>query len=490
MPNKDEIRTGLSFDDVLLVPARSSVLPKDVDLSTRVTRNVQINIPIVSAAMDTVTEAAMAVALAREGGIGIIHKNLSAEEQAMEVDKVKRSQSGIITTPISLKPWDKVGKAASLMKRYHISGIPITDEEGYLVGILTNRDLRFHTDFTIQIKDAMTKDGLVTAPPGTSLDEAMKILHTYRIEKLPLVDSKGLLIGLITFKDIIKARDFPNSCKDDTGRLRVGAAVSAGGEKELSRAQALVDAEADILVVDSAHGHSVHVADTVRILKSHFPDKDILAGNVVTPEGALDLIKAGADGVKVGVGPGSICTTRVVAGVGMPQLSAVIDVSQAAGAAGVPVIADGGIKFSGDIVKALAGGAQAVMIGNLFAGTEESPGEMITYMGRNYKIHRGMGSIRAMQKGSKTRYMQFESEAEKLVPEGIEGRVPYRGPLSAYVYQLVGGVRSGMGYCGCMTIRDLQEASAFVQVTQAGLIEGHPHDITITEEPLNYQITR
>ncbi len=490
MAKTDEIRTGLSFDDVLLVPARSSILPKDVDLTTRVTRNVQINIPIVSAAMDTVTEAALAVALAREGGIGIIHKNLSAEEQAMEVDKVKRSQSGIITTPISLKPRDKVGKAASLMKRYHISGIPITDDDGHLVGILTNRDLRFHTDFTIRIEEAMTKEGLVTAPPGTSLDEAMKILHTYRIEKLPLVNSKGILVGLITFKDIIKARDFPNSCKDDTGRLRVGAAVSAGREKELPRAQALVDAEADLLVVDSAHGHSVLVADTVRILKSHFPNMDILAGNVVTAEGAADLIAAGADGVKVGVGPGSICTTRVVAGVGMPQLTAVLDTVQTACKAGVPVIADGGIKFSGDVVKALAGGAHAVMIGNLFAGTEESPGEMITYMGRNYKIHRGMGSIRAMQKGSKSRYMQFESEADKLVPEGIEGRVPFRGPLSAYVYQLVGGVRSGMGYCGCSTIKELQEKVTFVQVTQAGLIEGHPHDITITEEPLNYQITR
>ncbi len=490
MQHFEEIKTGLSFDDVLLVPSKSEIIPKNVEVSTKLTRNINLNIPIVSAAMDTVTEASLAVALAREGGIGIIHKNFTEAEQAAEVDRVKRSQSGIITAPISLKPYDKVGAAASLMKRYHISGIPVTDDDGRLVGILTNRDLRFQVDFTLRIGEVMTKDRLITAAPGTSLEQAMEILHKYRIEKLPLVDDHGMLKGLITFKDIIKTRDFPNSCKDETGRLRVGAALSSGGEKELKRAQALVDAEVDVLVVDSAHGHNVMVADTVRIIKHHFPNMDVIAGNVVTIEGARDLIAAGADAVKVGVGPGSICTTRVVAGVGVPQLTAVMEVAQEAAKQGIPVIADGGIKFSGDIVKALAGGAHTVMVGNLFAGTAESPGEVITYMGRNYKLHRGMGSVKAMQKGSKTRYMQFESETDKLVPEGIEGRVPFRGSLSAYVHQLVGGVRSGMGYCGCATIEELHKYKTFVRVTQAGLIEGHPHDITITEEPLNYQITR
>ncbi len=490
MQHIDDIRTGLSFDDVFLVPARSEVIPKDVTLATRLTRSVNLNIPIISAAMDTVTEATLAVALAREGGIGIIHKNFSEEEQAAEVDKVKRSQSGIITTPISLKPYDKVGKAASLMKRYHISGVPITNDESKLVGILTNRDLRFQVDFTVRIEEVMTKDRLITAKPGTSLEEARKILHQYRIEKLPLVDEHGFLKGLITFKDIIKSRDFPLSCKDDGGRLRVGAALSAGGEKELKRAQALADADVDVLVVDSAHGHNVMVANTVRVIKHHFPNIDLIAGNIVTAEGTRDLIEAGADAVKVGVGPGSICTTRVVAGVGVPQLSAVMEAAEEANKYDVPVIADGGIKFSGDIVKALAGGASTVMIGNLFAGTEESPGEVISYMGRTYKIHRGMGSIKAMQKGSKTRYMQFDIESDKLVPEGIEGRVPFRGSLSAYVHQLIGGVKSGMGYCGCATLEKLRKEAKFVQVTQAGVKEAHPHDITITEEPLNYQVTR
>ncbi len=490
MQRIEDIRTGLSFDDVLLVPSKSEVVPKDTDVSTKLTKSIKLNIPIVSAAMDTVTESVLAVALAREGGIGIIHKNFSEQEQASEVDKVKRSQSGIITAPISLSPHDKVGAAASLMKRYHISGIPVTDDEGRLVGILTNRDLRFHADFTLRIEEVMTKDRLITAEPGTSLEQAMEILHRYRIEKLPLVDAKGILKGLITFKDIIKTRDFPRSSKDATGRLMVGAALSAGGEKELKRAQALVDAEVDVLVVDSAHGHHKMVAETVRIIRHHFPDMEIIAGNIVTPEGAEALIKAGADAVKVGVGPGSICTTRVVAGVGVPQLTAVMHTAQLAKKHGIPVIADGGIKFSGDIVKALAGGADTVMVGNLFAGTAESPGEVMTYMGRNYKLHRGMGSVKAMQKGSRARYMQHETEADKLVPEGIEGRVPYRGPLAAYVHQLVGGIRSGMGYCGCSTIEELQKNAEFMQVTQAGFIEGHPHDITITEEPLNYQISR
>lgn len=485
-----EIRKGLSFDDVLLVPAKSEVVPRDVDISTRLTRNISLQIPLVSAAMDTVTEARLAIALAREGGIGIIHKNLSIEEQAAEVDKVKRSQSGIITTPISLNPENTVQDAVDLMARYHISGIPVTDIQGKLVGILTNRDLRFHSDLSMPLSKAMTKDHLITAKPGTSLDEASELLHTYRIEKLPLVDEDGVLKGLITFKDIMKARDYPNSCKDDTGRLRVGAALSTG-DGELERAEALVAADVDLLVVDSAHGHNVMVAETVRMIKSRFPDTDVIAGNIVTAEAAKALIEAGADALKVGVGPGSICTTRVVAGVGVPQFTAVVDVVGVAKEYGVPVIADGGIKFSGDIVKAIAAGADSVMIGNLFAGTAESPGEVITHMGRNYKVHRGMGSIKAMQKGSKARYMQSEvQDAEKLVPEGIEGRVPYRGPLSAYVHQLVGGLRAGMGYCGCATVGEMKERVSFIQVTQSGINESHPHDITITEEPLNYQITR
>ncbi|MCF7942468.1 MAG: IMP dehydrogenase [Spirochaetia bacterium] len=485
-----EIRKGLSFDDVLLVPAKSEIVPRDVNTQTRISRNITVQIPLVSAAMDTVTESRLAIALAREGGIGIIHKNLSIEEQAAEVDKVKRSQSGIITSPIALKPDDTVKDAMDLMARYHISGIPVTDDEGRLAGILTNRDLRFHTDYQMPLSEAMTRDNLITARPGTSLDEASTLLHTHRIEKLPIVDEHGILKGLITFKDIMKARDYPNSCKDQSGRLRVGAALSTG-PGELERAAALVAAEVDLLVVDSAHGHNVMVAETVRMIKKAFPDVDVIAGNIVTGEAALALIEAGADAVKVGVGPGSICTTRVVAGVGVPQFTAVMDVAEVAAAHGIPVIADGGIKFSGDIVKAIAAGADIVMIGNLFAGTEESPGEVITHMGRNYKVHRGMGSVKAMQKGSKARYMQSEvNDAEKLVPEGIEGRVPFRGQLSAYVHQLIGGLRAGMGYCGCATIEQMKKNGSFIQVTQSGINESHPHDITITEEPLNYQISR
>jgi IMP dehydrogenase len=486
----NDIRKGLSFDDVLLVPAESDIVPKDTDTATRLTASITLNIPLVSAAMDTVTESRLAVALAREGGIGIIHKNMTVQEQAGEVEKVKRSQSGVITAPISLRPEHTVQEAADLMARYHISGIPVTDERSRLVGILTNRDLRFQADYAVPLSAVMTKERLVTAKPGTSLDEASALLHTHRIEKLPIVDSSGILVGMITYKDIIKARDYPSSCKDSAGRLRVGAALGSGGEAELERAQALIDAEADVLVVDSAHGHNRMIAQTVRILKSHFPRIEIIAGNIVTAEAADALIKAGADAVKVGVGPGSICTTRVVAGVGVPQLTAVMDTARRAAQSDIPVIADGGIKFSGDIVKALAAGAHAVMIGNLFAGTAESPGNVITHMGRNYKVHRGMGSVKAMERGSRTRYMQDEIEAAKLVPEGIEGRVPFRGALSDYVHQLVGGLRSGMGYCGCRTIGDLHARAQFIQVTQAGLIESHPHDITITEEPLNYQVSR
>ncbi len=485
-----EIRKGLSFDDVLLVPSESKIVPRDVITKTRISRNIELQIPLVSAAMDTVTESRLAIALARQGGIGIIHKNLSIEEQAAEVDKVKRSQSGIITSPISLNPDNTVQDATDLMERYHISGIPVTDEKGKLVGILTNRDLRFHEDFDMKLSEAMTCKNLITAAPGTSLDEASALLHTHRIEKLPIVDDEGILQGLITFKDIMKAKDYPNSCKDESGRLRVGAALSTG-EAEIERARALVAADVDLLVVDSAHGHNVMVAETVRMIKKEFPQVDVVAGNIVTKEAAEALITAGVDAIKVGVGPGSICTTRVVAGVGVPQFTAVMDVAEVAREHGVPVIADGGIKFSGDIVKAIGAGADVVMIGNLFAGTAESPGEVITHMGRNYKVHRGMGSVKAMQKGSKARYMQSDvKDAEKLVPEGIEGRVPFRGALSSYVHQLIGGLRAGMGYCGCATIADMQKNAAFIQVTQSGLHESHPHDITITEEPLNYQITR
>jgi IMP dehydrogenase len=484
------MKQGLSFDDVLLVPGRSEIVPREVDTKTRLTGRIELNVPLLSAAMDTVTEARLAIALAREGGIGIIHKNLTIEQQADEIDKVKRSQSGVISSPISLSPEHTVQDAVDLMAKYHISGIPVTETSGKLVGILTNRDLRFHSDFNMPLSKAMTRERLITAAPGTSLEEASSLLHTYRIEKLPIVDADGYLKGLITFKDIIKARDYPNSCTDSLGRLRVGAALSTG-ELELERAQALLNAGADVLVVDSAHGHNVMVSQTVRMIKSHFPDAQVIAGNIVTAQAARDLIDAGADALKVGVGPGSICTTRVVAGVGVPQLTAVMDVVEEAAPSGIPVIADGGIKFSGDISKAIAAGASAVMIGNLFAGTAESPGEIISHMGRSYKVHRGMGSVKAMQKGSKSRYMQSEvKEADKLVPEGIEGRVPFRGALSDYVHQLVGGLRAGMGYCGCATISQMHERAQFIQVTQAGVTESHPHDITITEEPLNYQITR
>jgi IMP dehydrogenase len=484
------IRQGLSFDDVLLVPGHSEIVPREVDTRTKLTKHIELQIPLMSAAMDTVTESRLAVALARVGGIGIIHKNLTIAQQADEVDKVKRSQSGVISSPISLSPDHTVQDAVDLMAKYHISGIPVTESSGKLAGILTNRDLRFHSDFSMPLSEAMTKDRLITAAPGTSLEEASKLLHTYRIEKLPIVDEKGYLRGLITFKDIMKARDYPNSCKDSHGRLRVGAALSTG-KQEVERAEALLAAGVDVLVVDSAHGHNIMVAETVRMLKARFPESEIIAGNIVTREAARELIAAGADALKVGVGPGSICTTRVVAGVGVPQLTAVMDVVEEASRSGIPVIADGGIKFSGDIVKAIAAGASSVMIGNLFAGTAESPGEMISHMGRSYKVHRGMGSVKAMQKGSKARYMQSEvKEADKLVPEGIEGRVPYRGALADYVHQLVGGLRAGMGYCGCATIEQMHEKSEFIQVTQAGVTEGHPHDITITEEPLNYQITR
>ena len=490
MEHSERFSHGLSFDDVLLRPARSGILPRDADLTTRFTRSVTLNIPLVSAAMDTVTEARLAIAIAQEGGIGVIHKNLSKEDQAAEVDRVKRSQAGIITDPFTLHPEQCVQEAEDLMARYHVSGVPITDRSGKLVGILTNRDLRFQEDYSVTIESVMTKENLVTVPPGTTLDDAKRLLHKHRIEKLPIVDPRGKLVGLLTIKDINKARDFPNSCKDAKGRLRVAASIGVGDD-ELERAQILANAQVDALVVDTAHGHTELVIDMVKQVKAMLPDMDLVAGNIVTAQAAEDLIAAGADALKVGVGPGSICTTRVIAGAGMPQLTAIIDVAKVAAKNGVPVIADGGIKYSGDITKAIAGGADTVMIGSLFAGIEESPGETVLYEGRTYKVYRGMGSVKAMQRGGKTRYMHFDvDQATKLVPEGVEGRVSYRGPLHDYVHQLVGGLRAGMGYCGTPNIAALQNDSHFVRITASGLRESHPHDVTITEESPNYQVLR
>ncbi len=490
MIQDENIPEGLSFDDVLLVPAYSQVLPRDTDVSTRLARDITLNIPIISAAMDTVTEARLAIAIAREGGIGIIHKNLDINEQALEVDKVKRSQAGVITHPFTLTPEHTIKDAEDLMSMYKISGVPITDKNGILVGILTNRDLRFEEDFSKKIKEVMTpREKIITVPPGITLEEAKKILHKHRIEKLPIVDDKGKLIGLLTVKDIIKARDFPNRCVDEMGRLRVGAAVGTTKE-DVERADALVEAGVDVLVVDSAHGHSALVLEMVSLLRKRHPNIPVIAGNVVTSEGAKALIEAGADAVKVGVGPGAICTTRVVTGVGVPQITAIMNVAKVCREYNIPVIADGGIKYSGDIAKAIAAGADSVMIGSLFAGTEESPGERILYEGRTYKLVRGMGSLKAMQKGGKSRYMQFESEPSKLVPEGIEGRVPYRGALADVIYQLVGGLRSAMGYCGCKDIKTFKEKTKLIKITSAGLRESHPHDVTITEDAPNYQIPR
>ncbi|MCL8207886.1 MAG: IMP dehydrogenase [Actinomycetia bacterium] len=478
-------REGLTFDDVLLVPAASSVLPRDVDVSTRLTRRLRLNIPIISAPMDTVTEARMAIAMAREGGIGVIHKNLPVELQAAEVDKVKRSEHGVIIDPIFLGPDATVREALEMMARYRISGVPIVREGGYLVGILTNRDLRFETNFDRPVAEVMTKDHLITAPEGTTLEQAKEILARHKVEKLPLVDRHYRLRGLITIKDIEKARKFPHAAKDVNGRLLVGAAIGAGPE-HLARAEALVAAGVDAIVVDTAHGHSRGVLEQVRRVKAAFPSVDVIAGNVATYEGARALVEAGADAVKVGVGPGSICTTRVVAGVGVPQITAVWEAYRATRDTDVPVIADGGIRLSGDIVKALAAGASTVMIGSLFAGCEESPGEMEIYKGRSFKVYRGMGSLGAMREGSRDRYFQEDLEDEKLVPEGIEGRVPYRGPLSDTVFQLVGGLRAGMGYCGARTIPELAERAQFIRITAAGLAESHPHDVQITKEAPNY----
>jgi len=479
---------GLTFDDILLVPEKSAILPKEVDVSTKFSRNIDINIPLVSAAMDTVTESRLAIAIAREGGIGIIHKNMSIGEQAEEVDKVKRSESGVIVDPISLSPEKSVREAIELMAKYHISGIPIVNKEKRLVGILTNRDIRFleEEDKRLKIAEIMTKENLITAPLGTTLEEAKKILHKNRIEKLPIVNKNFILKGLITIKDIEKVEKFPNACKDAKGRLRVGAAVGVSRDT-MERVEALVNAKVDVIVVDTAHGHSTRVIEVIKEIKRNF-GIELVGGNVATFEGAESLIKAGIDALKVGIGPGSICTTRVVSGVGVPQVSAIQECKRAAKKYHIPLIADGGIKYSGDITKALAVGADSVMIGSLFAGTEESPGEVVLYKGRSYKEYRGMGSIGAMKKGSKDRYFQEEAEDDKLVPEGIEGRVSYKGPLSACVYQLLGGVRSGMGYCGVKNIKELQGKTKFVQITSAGLRESHPHDIIITKEAPNYGI--
>ncbi len=479
-------KEGLTFDDVLLVPDMSEVLPGDVDTKTRLTREITLNIPLMSAGMDTVTEARLAIAIAREGGVGVIHRNLSVEDQAGEVDKVKRSESGIIVDPIYLSPEHKIQDALTLMARYHISGVPITDESRKLVGILTNRDLVFEENYDQRIGDVMTKDNLVTAPVGTTLEEAKRILHANRIEKLPLVDENYHLKGLITIKDIEKARQYPNAAKDEKGRLRVAAAIGVGPDID-DRVPALVEAGVDILVLDTAHGHSKRVLEALERIKSEYGDRAaVIAGNVGTADGAKALIDHGADAIKVGLGPGSICTTRVVAGIGMPQITAIWDCSRVAREHGIPVIGDGGIRYSGDIPKAIAAGADVVMLGSLFAGTEESPGETEIYQGRSYKVYRGMGSIGAMRAGSSDRY--FQEASRKLVPEGIEGRVPYKGPLAETVYQLVGGLRAGMGYCGVRTIEELQTKTRFVRITSASIKESHPHDIQITKEAPNYAI--
>jgi IMP dehydrogenase len=492
---------ALTFDDVLLLPARSDVVPANASTQTQLTRNISLNIPIVSAAMDTVTESHMAIALAQQGGLGIIHRNLTIEQQANEVDKVKRSESGMIVDPVTMHPSDKVSDALEMMRRYKISGVPIT-EHGKLVGILTNRDLRFETRFDIPIDNVMTKKNLITVPVGTTLDEAEKILHQHRVEKLLVVDEKYNLKGLITVKDIQKKLKYPNAAKDSQGRLRVGAAIGATGDF-LERAQELAEAKVDVLAIDSAHGHSSKVLEAVKIVKSKLPHVELLAGNVATFDGACELARAGADGIKVGIGPGSICTTRVVTGAGVPQITAIAEAFRATKDSGVPIIADGGIKYSGDITKALAAGASAVMIGSLFAGTDESPGELILYQGRSFKSYRGMGSLGAMAQGSSERYFQSTEEESsaanaaqngdsnrlnKLVPEGIEGRVPYRGSVSMIVYQMVGGLKSGMGYCGCSTIPELLQKTRFVRISGAGLRESHVHDVMITREAPNCAI--
>jgi IMP dehydrogenase len=482
-----DIISSLTFDDVLLIPQHSEILPNETQLHTRLTREIQLNIPLLSAAMDTVTEAETAITMAREGGIGIVHKNLPAINQAREVEIVKKSESGMVVNPITVDPDQKIHHALELMQKHQISGFPVV-KEGKLVGILTNRDLRFETDYAQSICEVMTRDNLITVAPGTTLEQAKKILHKNRIEKLLVVDEHNNLTGLITVKDIEKAVKYPNACKDSRGRLRVGAAVSPGIDRE-ERTAAIVEAGVDVIVIDTAHAHSKSVLDAVRDTKQTYPDCQIIAGNLATAEAARAVIKAGADAIKVGIGPGSICTTRIVAGVGVPQITAIMECRTVADAEDVPLIADGGIKYSGDITKAIAAGAHCVMIGNLFAGTDESPGETILYQGRTYKVYRGMGSLGAMKEGSRDRYFQGSvSDDAKLVPEGIEGRIPYRGSLSANIYQLIGGLRSGMGYVGCTTITDLRTKARFVKITPSGLKESHVHNIIITREAPNYQV--
>ncbi len=484
----DEIPLGLTFDDVLLKPAKSDLHPNFVDVSTRLTRDILLNIPILSAAMDTVTEARLAIAMAQHGGLGVIHKNMPIDRQAEEVDRVKRSEAGMIVDPVTMRPWQSISEALQVMEKYKISGVPVTDANGKLVGILTNRDLRFETRFDLPIAERMTKDDLVTVPVGTTLEQAREVLHHHRIEKLLVVDQNGDLKGLITVKDIQKARRYPQAAKDPLGRLRVAAAVGAGKDG-IDRARALIDAKVDVIVIDSSHAHSAGVIDTIRQFKKLFPTTPLIAGNVATYEGAMELCDLGVDALKVGIGPGSICTTRVVAGAGMPQLTAVIECVRAAERFDVPVISDGGIKFSGDVTKALAAGASTVMIGSLFAGTDEAPGETILYQGRTFKAYRGMGSIGAMQAGSKDRYFQENTdEVGKLVPEGIEGKVPYKGSIGAMIPQLVGGLRSGMGLAGAKDIEDLRTKTQFVRITAAGLRESHAHDVVITKEAPNYRI--
>ncbi|NJD23740.1 MAG: IMP dehydrogenase [Melioribacter sp.] len=489
--NKNKVDfEGLTFDDILLVPARSSVLPRQTDISTLLTRDIKLNIPFLSAAMDTVTESQMAIAMAAQGGIGIIHKNMSIEKQADEVDKVKRSESGMIVNPITLSPDRTIREAELIMSKYHISGIPVVDEKGKLVGILTNRDLRFERDSNKLVSQLMTKENLITAPLGTTLHEAEKILHKYRIEKLPVVDKKGIIKGLITYKDIMKKKTFPHACKDDLGRLRVGAGVGVTSDT-LKRVEALVSSNVDVIVLDTAHGHSEGVLKTVKEIRKKYKNLQLIAGNIVTKEAALELVSCGVNAVKVGIGAGSICTTRVIAGVGVPQISAVIVVAQALKGKGIPVISDGGIKQTGDVAKAIAAGADTVMMGGMLAGVDETPGEKVLFEGRSFKVYRGMGSLSAMKQGSSDRYFQdVESDIKKLVPEGIEGRVPYKGSLADTIYQFIGGLRAAMGYCGAKTINDLKSKSKFVKISNAGLRESHPHDVLVTEEAPNYQMTK
>jgi IMP dehydrogenase len=484
---KLSLEEAFSFDDVLLVPNHSEVLPKDVEVGTRLTKNIDLNMPIVSAAMDTVTGARTSISMAREGGIGFIHRNMSIKSQALEVDQVKKSESGMIIDPVTIRPDQPVRQVLDMMEKYRISGVPVTKGD-QLVGIVTNRDLRFETDLEKLVSEVMTKENLVTVTEGIALEDSKKLLHKHRIEKLLVVDAKGLLTGLITIKDIEKIKKYPNACKDNMGRLRAGAAVGVGAEME-ERTDALLKAGADVIVIDTSHGHSQNVLQAVEKLKSTFKDLELIAGNVGTEEGARSLINAGVDGVKIGIGPGSICTTRIVAGIGVPQLTAIMNCREISNKTGVPLVADGGIKFSGDITKALGAGAHSVMIGGLFAGTEESPGETVFFQGRSYKVYRGMGSIEAMKEGSKDRYYHGDDMADdKLVPEGIVGRVPYRGSLSSNIYQLVGGLRSGMGYVGSRTIEDLREKSRFIRISAAGMRESHVHDVIITKEAPNYRM--